>query len=349
MKNLPLNFALGVVLLAGLCTPELFAQLPGGREPEPKTNPETKKQNKRAGTRSPDGGSGRGGRGSRPAPASFSLSVTPPDSTIVFDGTTYRADNGSFSLDGLKAGAYEMVVRRDGYREREYEVVLEAGRLESLSVSLEALRGTLTVNPGPARAKVSVVDVGTNGVVGTYVGGVSELQLLPGRYQVFASMEGYKTAIQEVTVKHSQDTVLRLPLEPLPRPTPAPAVASPPPSQRRPDRPSFRPDVEMRAQTSVEGKFVVVTLDGRSGDTSNAFGAVAVTLARGGGQGWAADVTGMLTGHPCQIDFVRLENVAEYSFAEAPGAANQWSRAVLRVRPKDGKRPVRFLLNWKGI
>jgi hypothetical protein len=110
----------------------------------------------------------------------------------------------------------------------------------------------------------------------------------------------------------------------------------------------FRPDSEMRAQTSVEGKYVVVELGGRSGDTSSPFGAVDVTLTRSG-QVWTVNVTGMLTGHPCQFDFVRLENVAESTFAEPPGSGNQWGRAVLRIRPKDSKRPIRFLINWKAL
>jgi hypothetical protein len=46
---------------------------------------------------------------------------------------------------------------------------------------------------------------------------------------------------------------------------------------------------------------------------------------------------------------VRLENVAEYSFVEPPGAANQWARAVVRLRPKESKRPMHFLINWKSL
>jgi len=100
-------------------------------------------------------------------------------------------------------------------------------------------------------------------------------------------------------------------------------------------------------QTSVIDKFIVVVISGRSGDTSNAVGAIDIKLTAG--DGVSAYVSGMLTGFPCQVDLIRFENVAEYSFVEPPGVANQWARVVVRVRPKSSNRPLHFAINWKTL
>jgi hypothetical protein len=346
MNNSSISLTFAAVLLLSFCAPGLAFQKKGGRELLPKTTPEPKRQ---GAARRGSGGAGRTsadatGGVRKPASSGLSLNVTPSDSTIVFDGGEYRAENGAFARTAIKPGAYKVVVRREGYREKEYEVELEAGRVTSASISLEALRGTLTVNPTVANAEISILSIDTNALAGKYVGRASSVELPPGHYQVFVSKEGYKTAVREVALKHSQALILEPLLEILPKP-PAPTRRA---AQSRTPQQQFRPDSVMQTQTSFDGKFVVLMLTGRSGDTSNAFGALDVTLSRSG-QAWSANVSGLLTGHPCRVDFVRLENVAEYSFAEPPGAANQWGRAVLRIRPKDSKRPIRFMINWKGL
>lgn len=350
MSNPFFTLTSAALLLLGLCAPALAFQQKGGREPKTRANPppQTEQPPKNQGAvRSNPGRADRtpaktagSGRKPEPAPAGLVLSVTPPDSKIILDGTEYRAEQGTFARSAIKRGRYKVVVRREGYREEEYELGFEPGRVTSLSVSLEPLYGTIDVAPAVAGAEINIRETGTNGLVGHYVGRASNIRLSPGRYQVFVSKEGYKTAIREITVKPSEIVLLEPPLEPLPKASAAPA--------RRPVPPPFRPDSAMLTQTSAQGKFVVVVLTGRSGDTSNAFGAVDVTLNRAG-HVWVARVSGLLTGHPCQVDFVRLENVAEYSFVEPPGVQNQWARAMVRIRPKENGRPVRFLINWKGI
>jgi hypothetical protein len=174
---------------------------------------------------------------------------------------------------------------------------------------------------------------------GAYSGLAQHVELPPGRYQVFISKEGYKTMVRDVTIEPAGNVSLEPSLIPLPKPA----------ATVRRTEPPFQRDYAMQAQASFEGKFVVVVLAGRSSDAVNALGAVDITLRVGGGQAQVINISGMLTGYPCQVDFVRLENVAEYSFVEPPGAANQWARAVVRLRPKDSKRPVHFLINWKSL
>jgi PEGA domain len=276
----------------------------------------------------------------KPTTAALSVSVTPPDSTVNLHGSEYRAQNGYVLFEHLSPGTHTLAISRPGYRDREIEVHLRAGDHTPLSVALERLNGFISVSPLVDDTEISIVEVATGKSVGVYPGRVERLELPPGRYQVSVSKQGYVTTGREVVVEPALKTSIEPPLFSLPRPAPA---------RRRPAPPPFSPDYSTRVETSLEGRFVVVTLTGRSGDTAGALGALDVTLSAGGGQVYATNVTGMLTGYPCQVDFVRLENVAEYSFVEPPGAANQWARAVVRLRPKESKRPVHFLINWRSL
>jgi hypothetical protein len=270
----------------------------------------------------------------------LSINVAPPDSTIILEGVEYRAENGSFIREGLRPGTYKISAQRNGYRYQDYQVSLGPGRNPPLSISLEPLAGILNVTPTIADAETRIIELETNRQVGTYSGRARNVELPPGRYQILVSKEGYLTTKREVLIKPAETVFLEPSLDLLPKPSD--------PSARQSWRPSFRPDSAMQVETAVSGKFIVVVLTGRSGDTANALGAIDVTLSVDSQIG-ALNVSGMLNGYPCQVDFVRLKNVAEYSFIEPPGAANQWARAVVRIRPKETKRPVQFLINWKSL
>jgi hypothetical protein len=271
--------------------------------------------------------------------ATLSIRVTPGDSTINLQGTDYRAENGVFVKSGLPSGKYKIVVHKDGYQDEDYEISLGPGDNTPLNVSLELLNGIVNISPLTADTEIQIIEIATNKSVGVYSGQMHHVQFPPGRYQVLISKEGYKTAVREVVIEPAANVFLEPSLVPLPKPPVVVRRAEPP----------FRRDYATQARSSLEGKFIVVVLTGRSGDMINALGAIDITLRVGGGQAQVTSISGMLTGYPCQVDFVRLENVAEFSFVEPPGAANQWARAVVRVRPKESKRPVHFLINWKSL
>jgi hypothetical protein len=42
-----------------------------------------------------------------------------------------------------------------------------------------------------------------------------------------------------------------------------------------------------------------------------------------------------------------IENVAAKSLKEGPGSINDWSRIKVRIRPKDSKHLVRFVVGWQ--
>jgi hypothetical protein len=259
----------------------------------------------------------------------------------MLNGIEYRAENGLFRRAELRPGAYRIVVRKNGYREEAYDLSVAAGDSRPLNINLKLAAGVVNVAPTVAGASISIVNAETNREVGRYDGRADNVALAPGRYQVAVSKQGYRTAVREVTVEDARTLYLEPPLEALP----AQAV-----ERRRTGRASFRPDAATQVQVAAEGKYILIYLSGRSGDMESTVGPVDVTLGgdyiRAGG---AATVTGMLTGFPCQVDFVKLENVAEYSFVEPPGTSNLWGRVVVRVRPKDSKRAIHFLINWKRL
>jgi hypothetical protein len=337
------KYVLAAIFLFALAAPNQARQAPGGRESSPANEPGRQPRAARGKpTARNSKGWGRDAKGKdrkpeTPVTAALSISVRPPDSTIKLQGTDYRAENGLFVRGGLPPGIYKIVIHRDGYREQDYELTLSPGDQTPLSVSLEPLYGTLNVAPLVTDSKIDVVESETGRSVGTYAGPAHHIQLPPGRYQVLVSKEGYRTTVREVFIEPAASVFIEPPLEPLPD------------MVRRPKSPSFTRDYATRAQVSSEGKFIVVTLTGRSGDEANALGAIDITLSVSGGRAQVTGVSGMLTGYPCQVDFVRLENVAEYSFVEPPGVGNEWARAVVRLRPKESKRPVHFLINWKSL
>jgi len=311
-----------------LCVSVSGFQERGGREREAPPTPK-------------GGGSGHGGnRPPKPKPKAILLvNVTPPDSIIILNEEIQRFENGTLERPGLVPGTYRLIVQRDGYEPQTLQISLDPDTNAPVNVVLKQKMGVLNIEPTVTGCQIDVLNAETNAVVRTYSGQARNLELPPGRYQILVSKEGYRTVARDVSVKAASTTLLEPSLQQLPK--------APAPNTRITAEPRFRPDAETQVQTSVIGKFIVVVINGRSGDTSNTVGAIDIKLTAG--EGVSAYVSGMLTGYPCQVDLVRLENVAEYSFVEPPGVANQWARIVVRIRPKSSKRPVHFAINWKNL
>ncbi|HEX8457762.1 MAG TPA: carboxypeptidase regulatory-like domain-containing protein [Pyrinomonadaceae bacterium] len=237
----------------------------------------------------------------------------------------------------LKPGTYTIAASSPGYSEETRSLTLAAGLPESLTFSLRPVPGGLSIKPLTADAQIGIVNKGRNDTIGIYTGGVEKLSVEPGVYEVTISKRGYRTVTREVVVKPGESVYLEPPLE-----LEATRLAAR-------TRPGFTPDRATTVETARDGKYILVTLTGRSGDASAAVGTLEVLVAPVAQTGEASNAQGMLTGFPCQVDFVRIENVADFSFSETPGTGNQWRRTVVRLRPKDAKRAVRFSINWKSL
>lgn len=264
--------------------------------------------------------------------ADLTINATPQESSISLNGHEYveRDQNGNLKLKGLKPGEYTIIVRQASYREAMRKITLEPKKSEFVSITLEPLPGILSVSPIIGGTKITVSNMETSNVVGRYVDAVNGLEVMPGRYLVLISKDGYRPVEREVMLKPAQSVYLEPPLELLPI-----------------SKPRIQGDSAMAIETLKDGKHLIISLTGRSGDPAVTTGAVTVVLNANGNFFNTGNLSGLLPGFPCQVDFVRVENVAEYSFKEAPGTSNRWSRVVVRVRPKDSKRPIHFSIIWK--
>jgi hypothetical protein len=112
---------------------------------------------------------------------------------------------------------------------------------------------------------------------------------------------------------------------------------------------SDKRDNEMLLETATEGKYLIVKLTGKSSVTAGPIGSIEVSLNMRNGVAEVENLTGMLPGVPCRVDFVGLNNVADGSFKEPPGIDNDWGEVVLRIRVKDYKRIIRFVVGWKAL
>jgi TonB family protein len=267
--------------------------------------------------------------------ATLVVKVVPPDSTVLLD--TLPAGNsdpgsGSNRFTDLKVAAHSLVVRREGYRDESRTLKLVSGDNDLVTIVLEPLLGTLTVLPNVTGAEITLRSNDTNLPVTTRNGSLESLTLWPGNYELSISKSGYQTATRSIVVKPAQSIYLEPKLDAIVAEKPRPV-------------PVRLPFVPLTSSVKPEGKYLIVSVRGASGDATAAAGTINVAASQEG----SGLVTGSLSGQPCAIEFVRLENVAESALVETPGPSNQWSRVIVRVRPKDAKRLVRFAINWRTV
>jgi protein TonB len=307
-------------------------QKKGGREGMPSP---TKPKGTRSAGASTESGMKETARKSATGPAllaDLTINVTPSDArTWLNDQEAERREqDGSLRFRGLKPGAFTISVRKPKYRDYSRTIMLEPRQSEVVSVVLVPLLGHINITPSVTGAVITVMNKENNMTLGPYTEKVSELEILAGSYQISVTRNGYQDSVRDVNVKSAETIYLEPQLEPQPV-----------------EKPALRRVSAMSLQSYNEGKNVVVSLTGASGDTSGGLGTIEVGLLNG--RSGAGTVNGALPGVPCRVDFVRLENIGEYSFSEPPAASNGWARVVVRLRPKDSKRPVRFAINWSSV
>jgi TonB family protein len=264
--------------------------------------------------------------------ADLTINVTPSDARVWLNDqeTDYREREGSLRFSGLKPGPFTIVARKSNYRDYSRTIILEPKQSEVVSVVLIPLPGHINITPSIMGAVITLTNKENKMNIGPYTERVSDLEVPAGGYQISITRTGYKEMVRDVDIKPTETIYLEPQLEPLPV-----------------EKPTLRRVSAMSLQSYNEGKNVVISLTGASGDASGGFGTIEVSLPDG--RSGAGTVTGALPGMPCQVDFVRLENVGEYSFNEPPALSNTWARVVVRIRPKNSKLPIRFALNWRSV
>jgi hypothetical protein len=289
---------------------------------------------------------GRGGRGKEdkvkpknesPPLANVIVKIRPFGSIVVLDTNSISPDpgTGTIELSDLRVGAHTIFVRSAGYREQARTFELKPGVNEPVEISLERLPAVLNIALALDDAQIEVRRSGASTSLERHTGPIRDLALQPGKYDVTVSRDAYQTERRTIDLEAGQVVYLEVTLEPVPQ-----SEANSAPTIHRID------SVPSSSLVRVEGKDLLVTVVGTTGSGSPSAGTVNVAVTKDSN---VAEINGSLTGYPCRVEFVRLENVAASSVAEAPGPSNQWSRVVIRVRPKDVKRVIRFNINWRLV
>src|SRR5215213_1063425 len=269
---------------------------------------------------------------SKPAgPSKLKLSnvtfiLNPADSVLVIDEQTPVSVDalGIVRLNGLKPGVHSILVQKSGYRDKQQLVDLNVGDNGPVTIKLDTLMGTINISPGVGDAEINLRSIDRNQNVGTYFGTITQVQFLPGEYEVIVSKQGYQDVIRRFILKPDESVYLEPQLDPVP---------------------VERPRIGITGSTQIEGKFLIVNLRGISGDKSQRSGTIAVSVNKANPQ--VVYLTGNFTGFPSEIEVVHLENVSASSLIEVPGNLNDWSRVSVRVRPKDSKKTIHFAIRWR--
>jgi TonB family protein len=318
----------------------------------------------RGGVRAPTTTSPRVGRGThaggtaRKSPALVDLRIAvPPDCAIWLDGQEiaqrdhqkmlqlkdqririeYSDADDTIILKSLKPASYTITASKPDHREYKETVTVSERQQNFVTVTLRPEPGHLTVATSVSGASIEIVNLESSIRSGPYIAPLDHAEFSPGRYQVNVSKDGYTASSREITIKASESIYLEPQLEPIPAPTPTPM---PTPSRRAPTA-----TVPLSSSVEIAGKELFITLRGASGDTGKTVGSINVSIT---GR-TLIEANGRLNGLPCRVQFVQLENVSEGSLIEAPGPSNQWTLLIVRVRPKDPKRPIRFAINWQSL
>jgi hypothetical protein len=112
-------------------------------------------------------------------------------------------------------------------------------------------------------------------------------------------------------------------------------------SARQPTQPG-----PISVSAGPDGDDLVVNLSNSPGRTDSVSGSVQVSI---GPFGATRQASGFFPGVACRVSFSGKDNIDEISFIETPSPANRFSRARVRIRPKNSRQPVRFTINWRAL
>lgn len=246
--------------------------------------------------------------------------------------TFYTTETGTLTIKGLKPGPYKLIARKQNYQEFTKDLSLGADADNVFTVFLTPITGRLTIKPSVKGTNLEVFRVEDDASLGRYSDYLDKLELTPGNYRINLSKDGYRTAVREITVNPGESVFLEPVIELLPKPPPRRNIQPAPPF------------IPATFTIDTDGKNAIFRVNASTGDVSKRLGTITVQFG-----GSDHGVVGSLNGMPCLVEFVRLENVAEGAIVEAPGPSNNWARIVVRVRPKDKKRPLSFAVNWRSL
>jgi hypothetical protein len=133
-----------------------------------------------------------------PATGSISVNSTPPGATIVLDGTTNGTTPAFFT--GIYVGNHTLVLKKNGYYDYSANVTASPGNTTSISATLTATTGSLSVNSSPSKATI-ILDGTARGTTPTILNGISV-----GSHTLVLKKSGYNDYSTTVTVSSGTTT-----------------------------------------------------------------------------------------------------------------------------------------------
>ncbi len=134
------------------------------------------------------------------------------------------ADSGRFLTHELPSGTVKLAARKDGYKEAQREVTLEAGKTASVELALEqearkaAFLVTLMTKKKPVPGSVYFKGVQPQQAAMTEANKEPlRIELLPGKYEVNAIAPGYLAQTREVQISEGAEMVVAFDLVPEPK------------------------------------------------------------------------------------------------------------------------------------
>jgi TonB family protein len=313
--------AIHLILAIGFCVSgsAMVHGQPGRREPSPNTaGPNTKIRKPRQPPKAP--------KAKAPETANVVINASPSDTVLLINGQQVEGPG----LTGLKPGAYVLTARRVGYNEESRSITLIAGENVPITITLDPVRGRLSVTPNVSGAEIMVKKVGSDDSQSptTFTNNVADLNLPPGEYEISISREGYRAVKRTITLQPAGSVYLEPQLILWP-------------TENKPAKPA-----SMTIQTSHAGEYILVGLYGSSQNASPS-GTLDVVVSETAQN--SSRVSGLLPGFPCTVNLTTIDNVSDYSFTERPEAGNNWKRVIVKVRPKKNNRPLHFAISWVSL
>ena len=136
----------------------------------------------------------------------LTLQVSPADSTIRFANSQLEYRPGM----ELAPGRYALVITREGYKPARRQVTISTADVV-LPVTLDPIKYTLTVRAEPADSSITLAKSPEEYQLGMEV--APGMEVMPGRYEVLVTHDGYKPARRWVTI-YDADVSLDVALEP---------------------------------------------------------------------------------------------------------------------------------------
>ncbi len=150
-----------------------------------------------------------------PAPRFAALQIRgTAGAEVVLDGRTVGTigDDGSFSYPKLDPpGRHTLIVRKEGFKPRQYEMNFPAGAATQVDGALEALTGTLRIEANPGLPEIRL-SLRRDGDTVDRPLGETTMQLPEGAYRITGTANGYQTGSATVRVAAGRTTTASLAL-----------------------------------------------------------------------------------------------------------------------------------------